>query len=313
MEERSSISSRAAWIGVFANAGLSLAKILVGWIFNSAAILADGIDTGTDIFTSLTTVVSSKISNRPPDETHPYGHERAETIAAKVVSFVIFYAGASLFISSLKRIFEGEHTLITGALPLVVTAISIAVKTWLFLYKYAVGKKIKSYAFIADALNMRNDIFISSTVFLGVLLNKFGLLWVDGIVALIISLMIIKTSLEIFKETSYELMDGMTDFQIYNQIFSAIETVTKASNPHKVRVRQVGYKYFVDLDIEVDGNITVKEGHEIATLVKNAIIKQNDRIADVMVHVEPIGNIEREAYGLNEKHTNGGERDDSQR
>lgn len=312
MEERSNISSRAAWIGVFANAGLSFAKILVGWIFSSAAILADGIDTGTDIFTSLTTVVSSKISNRPPDETHPYGHERAETIAAKVVSFVIFYAGASLFISSLKRILKGEHTLITGVLPFVVTLISIAVKTWLFLYKYAVGKKIESYAFIADALNMRNDIFISSTVFLGVLLNKLGLLWVDGIVALIISVMIIKTSLEIFKETSYELMDGMTDLQIYNQIFSAVETVSRASNPHKVRVRQVGYKYFVDLDIEVDGNISVQEGHEIATLVKNAIIKQNDRIADVMVHIEPIGNIEREAYGLNEKHANGGKRDDSQ-
>ncbi|MGJ8454550.1 cation diffusion facilitator family transporter [Pseudothermotoga sp. U03pept] len=306
MNERSSISSRAAWIGVFANAGLALAKILIGWIFKSAAVLADGIDTGTDIFTSLTTVVSSKISSRPPDETHPYGHERAETVAAKVVSFVIFYAGVSLLISSLKRIFTGEHVLIAGFLPLLVSAISVAVKSWLFVYKYRVGKKINSYAFIADALNMRNDIFISSTVFLGVVLNKVGLLWIDGIVALIISVMIIKTAFEIFKETTYELMDGMTDLQIYNQIFKAIETVTKASNPHKVRVRQVGYKYFVDIDIEVDGKISVQEGHEVATMVKNAIIKQNDRIADVMVHVEPIGNIEREAYGLNEKQTNGG-------
>ncbi len=314
MENRNKISSKAAWIGVFANAILAVMKIFVGLFFKSMSVLADGIDTSTDIFTSLVTLVSSKISNRPPDKTHPYGHERVEAIAAKVVSFVIFYAGANLMISSIKRIIIGKHNLIVGVLPLIVSLISVAVKTWLFIYKYSVGKRIGSYAFIADALNMRNDILISSTVFVGVILNKFGLLWVDGIVALIISIMIIRTAFEIFKETSYELMDGMTNFDIYDQIFKAVKKVQGAVNPHKVRVRQVGYKYFVDMDIEVSGGITVQQGHDIATAVKKAIIEQNDRIVDVMVHVEPIGNVEHEAYGLSQHQiTDGGGKVDTQR
>lgn len=160
---------------------------------------------------------------------------------------------------------------------------------------------------------MRNDILISSTVFVSIILSKYGLLWVDGVVALMISAMVIKTAFEIFRETSYELMDGMANLDIYNQIFKAIETVRGAFNPHKVRVRQAGYKYFVDMDIEVDGKISVQEGHEIATRVKHAIIKQNDRIADVMVHVEPIGNVEKEAYGLSQNQIKGGIDSDNQR
>ncbi len=311
--ERNDISLRAGWIGVFANAFLAALKIFVGWFFNSTAVLADGIDTATDIFTSLITLISSRISSRPPDETHPYGHEKIEAIAAKIVSFVIFYAGASLMVSSLRKIYLGQYTVIIGVLPIVVSLISIAAKTWLFIYKYRVGKKIKSSVFIADALNMRNDILISSTVFVSIILSKYGLLWVDGVVALMISAMVIKTAFEIFRETSYELMDGMANLDIYNQIFKAIETVRGAFNPHKVRVRQAGYKYFVDMDIEVDGKISVQEGHEIATRVKHAIIKQNDRIADVMVHVEPIGNVEKEAYGLSQNQIKGGIDSDNQR
>lgn len=139
--ERNDISLRAGWIGVFANAFLAALKIFVGWFFNSTAVLADGIDTATDIFTSLITLISSRISSRPPDETHPYGHEKIEAIAAKIVSFVIFYAGASLMVSSLRKIYLGQYTVIIGVLPIVVSLISIAAKTWLFIYKYRVGKK----------------------------------------------------------------------------------------------------------------------------------------------------------------------------
>ncbi len=308
LNDREKLSVRAALIGALANGLLSAAKILVGFLFQSTAVLADGIDTGTDVFTSFATLVSSKVSSKPPDKTHPYGHERIEAIVAKILSFIIFYAGISLLISSSKRLILGEYSQVMGILPLLVSAISVAVKTWLFLYKYSVGKKIKSSAFIADALNMRNDILISSTVFLGVLLSKTGLLWIDPVVAILVSIFIIRTAFVIFRETSYELMDGMTSLEIYNDIFEAVKSVNGAANPHKVRVRQVGYKYYVDMDIEVDENVTVKQGHEIATAVKKAIVKQNDRVADVMIHVEPKGNVEQEAFGLDEQVLNGGKK-----
>jgi cation diffusion facilitator family transporter len=299
--DRSKLFSKAAWIGVLANGALSTAKVLVGLFFNSSAVLADGVDTGTDVFTSLVTLVSGRISNRPPDETHPYGHERAEAIAAKIVSFIVFYAGVSLFFTSVKRMIFGEHPQIQGVLPLLVTVLSMIVKTWLFLYKYHVGKKLNSSALVADALNMRNDILISSTVLFGVILSKVGLFWMDSIAALVVSIMIIRTAFNIFRETSYELMDGMHDLEIYQEIFDAVESVKGVKNPHKVRVRQVGYKYFVDIDIEVDPNLTVRMGHDIATQVKQAIIGKNDRIVDVLVHVEPAGNVEQEPFGLDQE------------
>ncbi|MDI6863000.1 MAG: cation diffusion facilitator family transporter [Pseudothermotoga sp.] len=299
--DRSKLFSKVAWIGVWANGALSTAKVLVGLLFNSSAVLADGVDTGTDVFTSLVTLVSGKISSRPPDKTHPYGHERAEAIAAKIVSFIVFYAGVSLFFSSVKRMILDEHPQIQGILPLLVTVLSMLVKTWLFLYKYHVGKKLNSSALIADALNMRNDILISGTVLLGVMLSKFGLFWMDSVAALVVSIMIIRTAFNIFRETSYELMDGMHDMEIYQEIFDAVESVKGVRNPHKVRVRQVGYKYFVDIDIEVDPSLTVQVGHDIATQVKQAIIARNDRIADVLVHVEPAGNVEQEPFGLDQK------------
>lgn len=304
MNERSKLFSKAAWIGVWVNGALSAAKILVGFFFNSAAVLADGVDTGTDVFTSLVTLVSGRISSKPPDKTHPYGHERAEAIAAKIVSFIVFYAGVGLLFSSVKRIIFHDHAQIQGLLPLLVTIVSVVTKTWLFLYKYSVGKKLSSSALIADALNMRNDILISGTVLLGVALSKVGLSWMDSIAALLVSIMIIRTAFNIFRETSYELMDGMHDLEIYEEIFEATRSVKGVRNPHKVRVRQVGYKYFVDIDIEVDPNLTVKAGHEIATQVKQAIVEKNDRIADVLVHVEPSGNVEQEPFGLDQEKLN---------
>ena len=299
--DRSKLFSKVAWIGVWANGALSAAKVLVGLLFNSSAVLADGVDTGTDVFTSLVTLVSGKISSRPPDKTHPYGHERAEAIAAKIVSFIVFYAGASLLFASAKKIILHEHLQIQGVLPLLVTILSIAIKSWLFFYKYRVGKRLNSSVMIADALNMRNDILISGTVLLGVMLSKFGLFWMDSVAALVVSIMIIRTAFNIFRETSYELMDGMHDMEIYQEIFDAVESVKGVRNPHKVRVRQVGYKYFVDIDIEVDPNLTVQVGHDIATQVKQAIIARNDRIADVLVHVEPAGNVEQEPFGLDQE------------
>ncbi|WP_448534892.1 cation diffusion facilitator family transporter [Pseudothermotoga sp.] len=299
--DRNKLFSKAAWIGVWANGALSAAKVLVGLLFNSSAVLADGVDTGTDVFTSLVTLVSGRISNKPPDKTHPYGHERAEAIAAKIVSFIVFYAGVSLFFTSVKRMILGEHVQIQGVLPLLVTVFSIAVKSWLFFYKYRVGKRVNSSVMVADALNMRNDILISSTVLFGVILSKVGLFWMDSVAALVVSIMIIRTAFNIFRETSYELMDGMHDLEIYQEIFDAVESVKGVKNPHKVRVRQVGYKYFVDIDIEVDPNLTVRMGHDIATQVKQAIIAKNDRIADVLVHVEPAGNVEQEPFGLDQE------------
>ncbi|MCX7654674.1 MAG: cation diffusion facilitator family transporter [Fervidobacterium sp.] len=287
-------------IAVVTNLILAVIKVSIGLIFKSMAVLADGIDTSTDILTSSTMLVSTVISRRPADKEHPYGHQKAENIGAKVISFVIFYAGLTLLIESAKRLITGEHEILSGVLPLLAAVISVIGKTFLFAIEYSAGKKNKSYAMIAEAKNMRNDIMMSGLVFLGVFLNKIGLSWMDPLVGLIMSGIIIKVAWEVFEENAHELMDGLKEEEmwIYEKIFNACK-VCGASNPHKVRVRKIGGKFDIDMDVEVDEHMSVREAHDITKCIKEKLCDTKN-IYDVVIHVEPEDNDEKEPYGLSE-------------
>jgi len=304
-------SKKGAWIGIIGNSGLALMKVITGLMTGSMAILADGIDTSTDIFTSVVILISAHLSAKPPDRTHPYGHERAETLASKIISFVIFYAGLSLLEESITRLFKGTSELSLNLLAFLVVATSVAVKYYLYMYKYKLGKKLKNLAMISDAKNMRNDVLISSNVMLGLIIARFTGLWfLDSILAILISLFIIKTAFEIFMEASYELMDGLPKEKlgIYEDIFSAVSKVEGVYNPHRLRVRKVGPKLFVEMDVEVDGNMCVNKAHELTLKIKKALMEKRGDIADVTIHVEPLGNIEEEGFGISLKGEDTGEK-----
>ena len=294
-------SKKGAWIGIIGNTGLALMKIITGLITGSMAILADGIDTSTDIFTSVVILISAHFSAKPPDKTHPYGHERAETLASKIISFVIFYAGLSLLEESIMRLIKGTPSLSLNLPAFLVVATSIAVKYYLYIYKCRLGKKLKNLALISDAKNMRNDVLISSNVMLGLIVAKFTGLWfLDSALAILISLFIIKTAFEIFMEAGYELMDGLPKEKlgIYEDIFSAVSKVEGVYNPHRLRVRKVGPKLFVEMDVEVDGNMCVNKAHELTLKIKEALMEKRGDIADITIHVEPLGNVEEEGFGI---------------
>jgi len=299
--ERHEEIKKGAWIGILGNTVLAVLKILVGLLTGSYAILADGIDTSTDIFTSFVILLSSRISGKPPDETHPYGHERAETIASKIISFVMFYAGASLLVESVKRLVKQEFSLELTLTAFIVVGISVAGKTFLFLYKLSLGKRLKSSATISDALNMRNDIMISGTVLAGMVAMKtFGWWWLDSLLAIFVSIMILRTSFSVFYEAAYELMDGMkrTELDMYDDIFAVLERFPNVHNPHRVRIRKVGTRHFIEMDIEVDGKMSVKDAHELTVKIRKEMLKRRDDIEDVTIHVEPLGNVEEEGFGL---------------
>ncbi|MFN6991952.1 MAG: cation diffusion facilitator family transporter [Fervidobacterium sp.] len=286
---------------VFLNLFLAIFKVTVGILFKSMAVLADGIDTSTDILTSSTVLVSTIVSQKPADKEHPYGHHKAENIGAKVISFVIFYAGISLFIESTKRLITGNYGVISGILPILVTLLSVLGKLTLFIMEYSAGKKYKSHSMIAEAKNMRNDIMMSGLVFLGVILNKIGLSWMDPVVGIIMSGIIIKVAWEVFEENAHELMDGLKEEEmwIYEKVFDACR-ICGASNPHKVRVRKIGGKFDIDMDIELNSNMSVKEAHDITKCIKKSLCNTGE-IYDVVIHVEPEENDEKEPYGWSEK------------
>jgi cation diffusion facilitator family transporter len=270
---------------------------------NSVAVISDGVDSALDVLTSGITLIAATITGKPPDIDHPYGHSRAETIATKSLSFVIFFAGAQLAISTVGALIRGDARVIPAPIALYATGISVIGKALLAIYKYRIGKQTGSAMLVADAQNMRADIVISLSVLIGLgftFLLELPIL--DRITALCVSIWIMYLAFKIFLQTNEELMEGFGDSQIYQSIFDAIERVPGAEHPHRARIRTVGIYRVVDLDIEVDGSLSVADAHEIARRAERAVCEAVDNVYDVIVHVEPIGNVERyERYGLSQR------------
>lgn len=300
-KNRNRLIKKASWVGIIGNTILAIAKIVVGFISGSLAVIGDGIDTATDILTYFITLVAAKIMNKPPNFKFPYGYNRAEAVATKALSFVIFFAGAQLFYTSLLRLIKNETTEIPALLAIYVTIFSILSKAGLAFYQFKIGKKIESNMVIANAKNMRNDILISASVLVGlVFTHVLHLPVLDAITALAVSVWIMKAGFEIFMETSRELMDGTDNPELYYKIFDLVEEVG-AVNPHRVRIRKHSNMYTVALDIEMDGKLSIEEGHQMAKKVENIIKVRLENVYDVLVHVEPKGNEEKEKFGLSRR------------
>ena len=292
---------KASWIAVIGNTILAILKISVGIISGSLAVLGDGIDTFTDIITSLITLFTARIISKQPNKKYSYGYLRADTIAAKILSFIIFFAGIQLAFSSIKQIIYVEHNELPSKIAIYVTVISIIGKLFMSWYLLKKGKKLNSLMLKANGQNMKNDVFISVSVLVGlffVYILEIPIL--DPITAIVVSFFIMKTGYDIFKVTNVELMDGVSDNKIYTRVFEAIKECKSACNPHRVRIRQLGEQYVISLDIEVDGSISVFESHKISQKVEGLLNKRIKNIYDIRIHVEPKGNVEDEKFGLDE-------------
>ena len=298
--QRSRLIKKSSVFSAIGNALLAAMKVVVGLSANSLALVGDGIDSATDVVTSIITFFTATFSSEPPDREHPWGHERAETISTKILSIVIFFAGAQLAIKSVRNIIFQTSLEIPDQIAIYATVISIAGKIILAFYKFQTGRKTDSPMLIADAKNMRNDVLISFTVLLGILVTRvLGIPLIDTIIALGVSLWIIKIAFSIFMETSAELMDSIDNKQIYQQVFDTVESISGVENPHKVRIRKMNRFYVIDLDIEVDGRMTVTDSHDIALKIDEEMKKNIENIYDVMIHIEPSGAGEHtEKYGL---------------
>ena len=283
---REKILIKTSWISTIGNAVLSASKIVIGLWAGSLAVLGDGIDSATDVVISIVMIFTARVISRPPSKKYVFGYEKAEGIATKILSLVIFYAGVQMLLSAIGSIFSNETKEIPSPIAIYVTLFSIAGKLLLASYQYKQGKKINSSLLTANAVNMRNDVVISSGVLLGLIFTFiFKLPILDSITGLIISLFIIKSSVNIFIDSNVELMDGVKDVNVYNKIFKAVEQVPGAGNPHRVRSRMIGNLYLITLDIEVDPKITITQAHEIADSVEKSIKGSIDNVYDILVHV----------------------------
>lgn len=293
----------ASWISISGNAILALLKLVVGFISGSFAVIADGIDSSADIISSIVTLVAAKVILRPPNIKFPYGYVKADTVATKVLSMLIFIAGSQLAISSVTKLINHEVSAVPAMIAIYVTILSMLGKILLSVYLKGMGKKQNSDMLLTMGIHMRNDMLISSTVLLGLLATIiFKLEIIDKIIALGVSVFIMYEAVMIFLKSNTELMDGINDPDLYNKLFDAIKKVEGAHNPHRARARKIGSHFMINLDLEVDPNISVSKAHEIAKKVEEEIKKDVVNVYDIMIHLEPMGNLEiDEKFGISEK------------
>lgn len=300
MEHREQLIVRASWVSIGGNALLSVLKIIIGFLAGSLAVVADGIDSAGDIVASVITLYTAHVVARPPNLKYAYGYERADTVASKVLAFIIFFAGAQLSISTMQRLIEGAEREMPALWAVYVTIISILGKLMLAYYQQLIGKKTGSLMLMATGRNMINDVIISGAVLVGLFFTFVLKMPVfDTITAFAVSIWIMYVAFRIFRESSLVLMDGVEDANVYDKVFKAISRVKGASNPHRTRIRKIGHQYMVTVDIEVDGDIPVRQAHELAHHVEEEIRAELVDVFDVMVHTEPEGDdMANEKFGI---------------
>jgi cation diffusion facilitator family transporter len=299
MIDRAAILKKASLIALVGNALLAAAKLAIGFFSGSLAVVGDGLDSSTDVVIAIVALFTARIVDKPGDREHPYGHSRAETVATTLLAFIVFFAGSQLLVRTASALITNEAAELPSMLAITVTIISIAGKLLLSWSQVHYGKKTGSSMLIANGKNMRGDVVISASVLVGLcftFLLRMPIL--DRVTALLVSFWIIKVAAGIFREANTELMDGTAGEGPYGEIFTAVSSVPAAGNPHRTRVRRLGSLLIVDLDIEVDPELSVAAAHAIAIEVERAIKLALPEVYDIIVHIEPRGNAENERFGL---------------
>ena len=280
--------ARVALVGMLVNVVLTAAKISAGLFGNSYVLIADGIESALDIAGSLVIWGGLKFAARPPDETHPYGHGKAEPMAAGIVAMGVIIAAIGLAVQSVREIFTPHH----GPAPftLIVLVVVIAVKEFLFRVVIQVGKNVESTAVQTDAWHHRADALTSTAAFIGISVALIGgEKWysADDWAALFACAVIATNGCRLLFPALHEMLDTAPRGEIVSRIQGAAASVTGVIDVEKCLVRKMGISFYVDLHVGVDGGISVREGHDIAHQVKDAIKATDARIVDVLVHVEP--------------------------
>ena len=280
--------ARVALVGMGANVVLATAKILAGALGNSYVLIADGIESALDIAGSAIIWGGLKFAARPADETHPYGHGKAEPVAAIIVSLGVLAAALVIAVRSVHEIFQPHHA--PAPFTLAVLIVVVAVKELLFRIVDRLGRNAGSTAIQTDAWHHRTDAMTSVAAFIGISIALIGgPRWqsADAWAALFACVLIAANGWRLFYPALHEVLDTAPRGEIIERVRAAAEAVPGVLEIDKCFVRKMGLEYYVDLHVGVDERISVRAGHELAHEVKDAIKQTNLRIADVLVHIEP--------------------------
>ncbi len=286
-KEISRLKSRVTFVGALVNIFLTIIKIVFGILGQSAALIADGVHSLSDLASDLLVLVAVKLGAREADYEHPYGHRRFETIATVILGLGLVAVAGGIAWDVLERLRNPEKLLIPHINALGVAVISILSNEWLYQYTKDVAQITRSKLLLANAWHHRSDAISSIVVLIGVAGTLFGYSWADALAAIIVALMVAKIGAELVSDSIKELVDTGLPEHLVAEIRAEIMAINGVQDIHLLRTRQMGEDVLVDAHIVVDSRITVSEGHMISDVVRDVLVDKFENVQEVLVHVDP--------------------------
>lgn len=281
-------------VGSVVNFLLVVFKFFAGIVGHSAAMLADAVHSLSDFVTDIIVLVFVRLSSKPEDEGHDYGHGKYETLATAIIGFCLFLVGLGILWNGARSIWDVIHGVVLpspGKLALVAAIISIVSKEILYRYTVYVGRKVRSQAVVANAWHHRSDAFSSIGTAVGVggaivLGDAWSVL--DPIAAVVVSVFIIRVATQLMVPSLNELLEKSLPASVENKIVEIVLSFPGVSSPHHLRTRRIGNNYSIDLHVRMDGDLSLKEAHRRATLIENRLREEFGKDTYIYLHVEPI-------------------------
>ena len=283
------IAMRVSVVSVAVNMLLSVLKLAAGIIAHSGAMVSDAVHSASDVFSTFVVMIGVHMASKEADEEHPYGHERMECVAAIVLSAVLFATGLAIGYNGLDQLLGGGYKDIKmpGILALAAAVISIAVKEWMYWYTVIAAKKINSGALKADAWHHRSDAMSSVGALIGIAGARMGFPVLDPIASVVICFFIEKAAYEIFMDAVDKMVDKACDDKAEQDLKECAISQKGVLGVDLLQTRVFGNKIYVDIEIRVDGDKTLREAHGIAEEVHDAIERNFPKVKHIMVHVNP--------------------------
>jgi cation diffusion facilitator family transporter len=281
------LKQRASYVGACVNIMQTLIKITFGILGQSAALVADGIHSLSDLMSDALVITAVRLGSREADKEHPYGHRRFETIAGVILGGSLIFIGAGIGWSVYERMSNPETLPVPNELSLAITTVSILLNEWLYHYTKRIAKITRSKLLLANAWHQRSDAFSSIVVLIGIGAVMLGYPLADAIAAIIVALLVIKIGLNLTIEGIKELVDTALPDSLVAEIRTVIYGIDGVEDIHLLRTRYMGEDALIDAHIIVDPRISVSEGHRIGDMVRDELIARFDDVMEVLVHVDP--------------------------
>ncbi len=284
------VANKVSFATIGGNVLLSIFKLLAGIIAHSNAMISDAIHSASDVFSTIIVLIGIKLSAKNPDKEHPYGHERLECVAAIVLSIILLITGLGIGAEALKTITQEEYISlqVPGILALIAAIISIAAKEAMYWYTRYYAKKIDSSALLADAWHHRSDAISSIGALIGIAGARLGFPIMDSLASLVIFVFIVKAAYDIFMDAMDKMVDHSCDEETETRLRDCVEKNKNVLGIDLLQTRIFGNKIYVDIEIAVDGSLSLREAHGIAEDIHDRIEKNFSKVKHIMVHVNPM-------------------------